>query len=218
MESLGFGPDELARLRPGIISVSISAYGTAGPWHGRRGFDSVIQSANGTAHEVAGADGVPHALPANPLDYTTGYLAAFGVLAALGRRAREGGSYHVELSLAQTGEYLSGLTRADPALVAGRAPDLPAAPARRADAHQGHGIRHAALFRARRPDDRHAAALGPADRAAGQRPAGMGVTRHAKTIIQPTGSCREMTETPTTGSYSAEMASMCALRCNKVCW
>lgn len=133
MESLGFGPEELARLRPGIITVSISAYGAAGPWRGRRGFDSVVQSANGTAHEVAGdgaagdGEAVPHALPANPLDYTTGYLAAFGVLVALGRRARAGGSYHVELSLAQTGEYLSGLTRADAALVAAREPDLPAA-------------------------------------------------------------------------------------------
>ena len=125
MDSLGFGAEELAKLRPGIVTVSVSAYGTAGPWRERRGFDSVVQSANGTAHEVAGADGTPHALPANPLDYTTGYLAAFGVLVALSRRAREGGSYHVELSLAQTGEYLSQLSRADGALVAARQPDLP---------------------------------------------------------------------------------------------
>ena len=127
MDSLGFGAEELTKLRPGIVTVSVSAYGTAGPWRERRGFDSVVQSANGTAHEVAGADGTPHALPANPLDYTTGYLAAFGVLVALSRRAREGGSYHVELSLAQTGEYLSQLSRADSALVAARQPDLPPA-------------------------------------------------------------------------------------------
>jgi crotonobetainyl-CoA:carnitine CoA-transferase CaiB-like acyl-CoA transferase len=126
LASLGFGPADLARLRPGIITVSISAYGAAGPWSARRGFDSVVQSASGIAREVADEAGVPRALPANPLDYTTGYLAAFGALVALGRRAREGGSYHVELSLAQTGEYLHGLTRADPALVAGRSRDLPA--------------------------------------------------------------------------------------------
>jgi crotonobetainyl-CoA:carnitine CoA-transferase CaiB-like acyl-CoA transferase len=127
LAALGFGPAELAALRPGIITVSISAYGPAGPWRGRRGFDSVIQSANGLAHASAGADGVPRSLPANPLDYTTGYLAAFGVLVALGRRAADGGSYHVELSLAQTGHFLSGLAEADAGLVAARDPDLPAA-------------------------------------------------------------------------------------------
>jgi crotonobetainyl-CoA:carnitine CoA-transferase CaiB-like acyl-CoA transferase len=125
LDKLGFSPAELARLRPGIITVALSAYGPAGPWSGRRGFDSVVQSASGIAWELAGADGVPRSLPANPLDYTTGYLAAFLVMVALGLRARDGGSYHIELSLAQTGRYLSGLARADAALVAAREPDLP---------------------------------------------------------------------------------------------
>jgi crotonobetainyl-CoA:carnitine CoA-transferase CaiB-like acyl-CoA transferase len=124
LDRLGFSPAELARLRPGIISVSLSAYGHSGPWRERRGFDSVVQSTSGIAHELAGPDGMPRALPANPLDYTTGYLAAFGVMVALERRAAEGGSYHIELSLAQTGRYLSGLSRADAALVAARPAEL----------------------------------------------------------------------------------------------
>jgi crotonobetainyl-CoA:carnitine CoA-transferase CaiB-like acyl-CoA transferase len=127
LHKLGFSPAALAERRPGIITVSLSAYGPAGPWRERRGFDSVVQSASGIAWELAGADGVPRALPANPLDYTTGYLAAFLVMVALGLRARDGGSYHVELSLAQTGRYLAGLSRADAALVAAREPDLPRA-------------------------------------------------------------------------------------------
>ncbi|MGH3207959.1 MAG: CoA transferase [Trebonia sp.] len=127
LDALGFSPAELARLRPGIITVSLSAYGTAGPWRGRRGFDSVVQSASGIAWEEADADGVPRSLPANPLDYTTGYLAAFLVLVALGLRARDGGSYHIDLSLAQTGRYLTSLSRADAALAAARPPDLPPA-------------------------------------------------------------------------------------------
>ena len=127
LDNLGFSPAEVARLRPGIITVSLSAYGAAGPWRERRGFDSVVQSASGIAWELADADGVPRSLPANPLDYLTGYLAAFLVMVALGLREREGGSYHVELSLAQTGRYLTGLSRADAALVAAREPDLPAA-------------------------------------------------------------------------------------------
>jgi crotonobetainyl-CoA:carnitine CoA-transferase CaiB-like acyl-CoA transferase len=125
LDRLGFSPAELVRLRPGIITVSLSAYGPAGPWRERRGFDSVVQSASGIAWELADANGVPRALPANPLDYTTGYLAAFLVMVALGLRERDGGSYHVELSLAQTGRYLAGLSRADKALVAAAEPDLP---------------------------------------------------------------------------------------------
>jgi crotonobetainyl-CoA:carnitine CoA-transferase CaiB-like acyl-CoA transferase len=125
LDKLGFSPAEVARLRPGIITVSLSAYGPAGPWRERRGFDSVVQSASGIAGELAGADGVPRALPANPLDYTSGYLAAFLVMVALGLRERDGGSYHVELSLAQTGRYLAGLSRADAAQVAVREPELP---------------------------------------------------------------------------------------------
>ena len=46
-------------------------------------------------------------------------------MVALERRAREGGSYHIELSLAQTGRYLAGLSRADAALAAARPAELP---------------------------------------------------------------------------------------------
>jgi crotonobetainyl-CoA:carnitine CoA-transferase CaiB-like acyl-CoA transferase len=109
MDRLGFGADRLAALRPGIVSVSISAFGTAGPWSGHRGFDSVVQAASGGAWEERDATGRPFSTPANPLDYTSGYLAAFAVEVALARRASEGGSYHVELSLAQTGRYLDDL-------------------------------------------------------------------------------------------------------------
>lgn len=109
LDQLGFGPTSLANLRPGIVAVSISAFGHTGPWATRRGFDSVIQAANGIAHRSAGPDGTPRFAPANPLDYVTGYLAAAGALAAIRRRAREGGSWLVRLSLARTGALLAGL-------------------------------------------------------------------------------------------------------------
>ena len=47
LSDLGFGPEALARARPGIVAVSLSAYGTQGPWAGRRGFDSLVQTAMG---------------------------------------------------------------------------------------------------------------------------------------------------------------------------
>jgi crotonobetainyl-CoA:carnitine CoA-transferase CaiB-like acyl-CoA transferase len=110
---LGFAPPDAARLRPGIVCVSLSAYGTTGPWGGRRGFDSLVQTASGfnaAEAETAGLD-TPKPLPAQALDHASGYLLAFGALAALHRRATEGGSWHVEVSLARTGQWLRGLGR-----------------------------------------------------------------------------------------------------------
>jgi crotonobetainyl-CoA:carnitine CoA-transferase CaiB-like acyl-CoA transferase len=123
---LGFSPGEVAAIRPGIITVSLSAFGGVGPWGDRRGFDSVVQAASGVAAEMGEAlgDGVPRSMPGNPLDYTTGYLAAFLVQVALERRAREGGSYHIEMSLAQTGRYLDRAPRLDSRHAASRPTEL----------------------------------------------------------------------------------------------
>ena len=111
--SLGFGPEDLARLRPGIVCVSLSAYGTQGPWASRRGFDSLVQTAMGFNHaegEAAG-DGKLRPLPMQILDEATGYLIAFGAAAAMWRQQQEGGSWHVQVSLAQTGQWLRSLGR-----------------------------------------------------------------------------------------------------------
>lgn len=104
----GLGPEELARVRPGIVYVSVCAYGHEGPWAGRRGFDSLVQSASGIAftERQAAAWDEPKHLPCQALDHATGYLAAFGAMVALTRRATEGGSWHVRVSLAQTGRWL----------------------------------------------------------------------------------------------------------------
>jgi len=111
----GFGPQEAARLRPGIVYVSLCAYGDDGPWAPRRGFDSLVQNANGlnvAEAEAAGAS-EPKPLPGQALDHATGHLMAFAAMSALACRAREGGSWHVRISLAQTGQWLRGLGRID---------------------------------------------------------------------------------------------------------
>ncbi|WP_424529700.1 CoA transferase [Sphaerisporangium viridialbum] len=110
LAALGFGPEELAAIRPGIICVDISAYGSRGPWAGRRGFDSLVQMACGIAHE-GGAGQRPVPLPAQVLDHATGWLAALGAIAGLLRREAEGGSWHVEVALARTALWLDGLGR-----------------------------------------------------------------------------------------------------------
>lgn len=111
----GFGPLDLALVRPGIVYVSLSAYGEAGPWQERRGFDSLVQSAMGFNLAEATAAGVtnPKPLPMQILDYGTGHLMAFAVAAALRRQHMEGGSWHVRISLAQTGHWLRSLGRVD---------------------------------------------------------------------------------------------------------
>ncbi len=111
--SLGFSPDDAARINPGIIYVTLSAYGHAGPWAERRGFDSLVQTATGFNHaegQAAGVDG-PKELPAQMLDHATGYFMAFGAMMAKARQAREGGSWHVQVSLARTGRWLWDLGR-----------------------------------------------------------------------------------------------------------
>jgi crotonobetainyl-CoA:carnitine CoA-transferase CaiB-like acyl-CoA transferase len=111
--ALGFSPEEAAKINPGIISVSMSAYGHAGPWAERRGFDSLVQTSTGFNHaegQAAGVDG-PKELPAQMLDHATGYLMAFGAMMAKARQSREGGSWHVRVSLAQTGRWLWNLGR-----------------------------------------------------------------------------------------------------------
>lgn len=111
LAELGVGPEAVARARPGIVYVSLSAYGHVGPWSGKRGFDSLVQTATGiNADEAQDAGSAePRALPAQVLDHAAGYLLAFGAMAALHRRAVEGGSWHVRVSLAQVGQWLRSL-------------------------------------------------------------------------------------------------------------
>jgi CoA-transferase family III len=115
----GFGPEELAALRPGLIYVSINCYGQPGPWEARPGWEQLAQTVTGIA-AVQGSPDQPQRMPAPACDYTTGYLAALGTLVALGRRAREGGSYHVRASLCRSGMWFVRLGgTCDPAQASG---------------------------------------------------------------------------------------------------
>jgi len=104
LQGLGFSPEDLAETRPGIVYLSISCYGADGPFSHRAGWEQVAQTMTGICHE--GSENGPALLPAAACDYTTGYLGAYGVLLALARRAREGGSYHVRVSLCQSGMFI----------------------------------------------------------------------------------------------------------------
>jgi crotonobetainyl-CoA:carnitine CoA-transferase CaiB-like acyl-CoA transferase len=118
LERLGFGPATLAQLRPGIVCVEIDCYGHDGPWRERPGWEQLAQTATGMAvmhGDHQGSDG-PKLQPAAVNDYTTGYLAAFGALIALERRARSGGSWLVRVSLARTAMWVRSLGLAERAV------------------------------------------------------------------------------------------------------
>jgi crotonobetainyl-CoA:carnitine CoA-transferase CaiB-like acyl-CoA transferase len=108
----GLSPEELAALRPGLVYVSLCAFSHVGPWASRRGFDTVVQNVSGITTRQGelfpGKEPGPQFYPVSAIDYLTGYLMAFGAMVALGRRAREGGSWLVRISLAQTGRWLVG--------------------------------------------------------------------------------------------------------------
>jgi crotonobetainyl-CoA:carnitine CoA-transferase CaiB-like acyl-CoA transferase len=108
----GLSPEELGALRPGLVYISMCAFSHVGPWASRRGFDTVVQTVSGiTARQgelLPGASPGPQFYPVSAIDYLTGYLMAFGAMVALARRAREGGSWLVRISLAQVGRWLVG--------------------------------------------------------------------------------------------------------------
>ena len=83
----GLSPQDLAELRPGIVYISLSAFGRLGPWASRRGFDTVVQTVSGITHRQGelfpGAEPGPQFYPVSAIDYITGYLMAFGAMVAL---------------------------------------------------------------------------------------------------------------------------------------
>lgn len=125
LQERGFGPQELAKVRPGIVSANLSAYGWEGPWKHRRGFDSLVQTATGfnwaEAEAFANFNGQPgmdkpepRALPVQALDHVAGYFLAFGIQAAIAKTITEGGSWEVRVSLAAVAQWLRSLGQLPP--------------------------------------------------------------------------------------------------------
>ena len=89
MGDLGFGPEDVAREKPGIIYLSCRAYGWEGPWWNRAAFDMEALTVTGFTLKEGQAFGRPRFPPTMVLnDYVAGYIGAAGILAALRRRAR----------------------------------------------------------------------------------------------------------------------------------
>jgi crotonobetainyl-CoA:carnitine CoA-transferase CaiB-like acyl-CoA transferase len=122
LDRFGLGPQDLAERHPGLVVVSLSAWGSRGPWGGRRGFDSIVQAASGIAMAESPDGERPGALPCQLLDHGTGYLCAAAALQALARQSARGGTQFRALSLARTAHWLLGQPRATLARQAAAAP------------------------------------------------------------------------------------------------
>lgn len=108
LEALGFTHAWRRSVQPGLVDVTLSAYGWSGPWCRRRGFDSLVQMSTGIAQSemrMAGAT-VPGALPVQALDHATGYLMAAAVLEGVRAAKEEGEIRSARLSLARTAALL----------------------------------------------------------------------------------------------------------------
>ena len=106
IERLGLSTDDVAVLRPGIVRVDISIYGPRGPWANRIGFDQTAGGASGVLALEGSVENpkLPEIFVVN--DYITSWMASVGAIAALKRRAAEGGSYRVRISLARLSLWL----------------------------------------------------------------------------------------------------------------
>ena len=108
LDGLGLGADTRASTRPGLIDVSLDAYGWTGPWAGRRGFDSLVQMSSGiaAAGQVAAGTDHPVPLPVQALDHAAGYLLATAALAGLTLRRQDGRGSRWRTSLARMSRLL----------------------------------------------------------------------------------------------------------------
>ena len=111
LERFGLSQELLAERHPGLVVVSLSAWGSRGPWGGRRGFDSIVQAACGIAMAESADGERPGAMPCQLLDHGTGYLCAAAALQALAHQSVHGGTEFRELCLARTAHWLLGLPR-----------------------------------------------------------------------------------------------------------
>jgi hypothetical protein len=106
LEKFALSAEDLADIRPGIVHVDISIYGPMGPWASRTGYDQ-------TAGGISGFF-VLEGTPSNPQlpeifvvnDYITSWIASVAAMAALKRRAIEGGSYRIRISLMRLALWL----------------------------------------------------------------------------------------------------------------
>ena len=109
LERHGLDAKTLSEKRPGLIHARVILHGDNGPWKNRPGFDEVGAAVSGL-FTIEGTPQHPQSPPILPIaDNVVGWLGTIGILSALRRRAIEGGSYNVTVSLTRTVLWLMSL-------------------------------------------------------------------------------------------------------------
>ncbi len=99
----------LCEQKPGLIHATVVLHGEKGPWSKRPGFDEIGATVSGL-FTIEGSATRPKQPPIVPIcDNVVAWLGTTGILAALRRRAIEGGSYRVTVSLTRTVLWLLSL-------------------------------------------------------------------------------------------------------------
>lgn len=110
LDALGLGAEVREAARPGLIEVTLNAYGWTGPWVGRRGFDTLVQTAAGYSIAMKDHYGLerPKLLPAQVMDLGTGYLIAAAAIRGLTKRLADGEGSRWRLALARSSRHIVG--------------------------------------------------------------------------------------------------------------
>lgn len=107
MDAWGLGYEDIRKVKPDIVYVSISGFGQFGPWHTKKGFDPVGQALGGLMSVTGFKDGPPMRAGFVIADDMAGWQAAIGALAALHYRAVSGEGQRVDACLTDAQLYAS---------------------------------------------------------------------------------------------------------------
>lgn len=108
MPSLGLAYEDLKKINPRLVMLSISNYGQTGPYRDYRGFEIAINALSGVMAEVGEPDREPVKLGGSQLQYETGLTAAFAVMSAICYRDVTGIGQHLDMSLIEVSATLKG--------------------------------------------------------------------------------------------------------------
>ncbi|MEU9123579.1 CoA transferase [Streptomyces sp. NPDC048506] len=99
LDRLGFPAEELHRLNPRLVLLSITGFGHDGPQGGRPGYDQIAQGEAGLMSLTGPDPDSPTRIGVPIGDLLAGMYGAYGVVAALHERARTGRGRVVRTSL-----------------------------------------------------------------------------------------------------------------------
>ncbi|WP_151448718.1 CaiB/BaiF CoA transferase family protein [Lacisediminimonas profundi] len=120
MERFGLSYAQLSRDNPKLVYVSVSAFGSDGPYAERRGSDSTLQAMSGLMMANRDAQGTPRKIGILIVDVSTGLYAAQATATALYRRATRGEGAHVQVSLLDASAAIQANAIIEATLTAGR--------------------------------------------------------------------------------------------------